>query len=136
MAWNPFTQIVVLRLEFEIQMLGILNDRSRAARRADGIAQFFRTVGRATLVAAVAVLTLGSALRTRTLNEAVRQKHLAMFAVKLGRRLLGDEALLFRGKIDLLRKRLVLGRIGRIVIVEGDLEIGKILEMGRVRAGD
>ena len=95
---NPLLKIFVLRFEFEVEMLGIADDRRRAACCADGMAQFLRAICRAALVAAVAVLSGGAALGALTLHETVRKEHLALFAVELRRRLTRDRTgLLHRG---------------------------------------
>ena len=133
---NPLLEVVVLRLELEVEMLGILDDGRIAAGRALGRAKLLGRIGRTALVAVVAVLVLGAALRTRSLHEAVGKEHLAVLAIELGRRLLGDPARLLHRRVELLGKRLVLRRICRVVVVEGNLEVGEVLEMDRVHAGD
>ena len=133
---NPLLQIVVLRLKLEIEMLGVLHDRRAAARRADGVPELLRAVGRAAVIAAVAVLARRAALRTRPLHEAVGQEHLAVLAIELGRRLLGDETLLLRCRVDAFGELLVLRRIRRVVVVERNLEVGEVLQMHFVRTRD
>ena len=105
---NPLLKIFVLRFKFEIEMLGITDDRRRAARRADGMAKLLCAICRAALVAAVAVLSGGSALRAFTLHKTVREEHLALFAVELRRRLARDRTGLLHRGIDAFGKLLVL----------------------------
>ena len=133
---DPRAQIVVLGLQLEVEVFGIPDDGRGAARRADGVAQLLGGVGGTALVAAVAVLALRAALGARALHETVGQEHLAMFTVELRRRALRDAAgLLHRGE-ELLGERLILGRVRRIVVVKGDLEVREVLQVRGVAAGD
>ena len=126
----------MLRLELEVEVLGVLHDGHPAAGRALRRAQFLRTVRRAAVIAAVAVLVRRTAPRARPLHESVGKEHLAVLAIELRSRLLRDEALLFRRGVDALRKLLVLRRVRRVVVIERDLEVGEVLEMRLVRASD
>ena len=90
----------------------------------------------AALVAAVAVLVLGAALGAHALHEAVGQEHLALLAVELGTHARRERAApLHRGE-NLLRKILVLGGVGGVVVVERDLKVGEVLQVRLVAARD
>ena len=117
-------------------LLRLLHDRRSAAGGALRASKLLGAVGRAALVAAVAVLPLRAALGASALHEAVGEEHLAVLAVELGRRLLRYPARLLHRREELLGERLVLGRVRRVVVVEGDLEVGEVLEVYRVRARD
>ena len=135
MARYPLPQELVLRFELEVEVLLVLHDRRRAACRAHGAAELFGGVGRSALVAAVAVLVLGAALGADALHETVGEEHPAALAPELRSGLPGDPAgLLHRGE-EQFRELLVLGRLGRIVVVEGDFEIREVLQVDRVCAG-
>ena len=136
MARNPLLKVIVLRLELEVEMLGIPGDGRGAACRADRRAQLLGRVRGAALVAAVAVLSRRAALGASPLHEAVGKEHLALLAIELRRGLAAYVAQLLRREIDTLGKLLVLGRVSRVVVVERDLEIGEVLEMARVRTLD
>ena len=133
---DPLLEVVVLRLELEVEMLRVLHDRRGAARRALGVAELLCAVRGAAVVAAVAILVLRAALRADALHEAVGEEHPAVLAVELRGGLLRDAAgLLHRGEYP-LGELLVLGRVRRVVVVERDLEVGEVLEVYGVRARD
>ena len=132
MRWNPLLKIIVLRLELKIKMLGILHYRRSAASSALRRAKLLCAIRRTAVITTVAVLILRAALGTSALNEAIGQKHCAMLAIKLRRSLFRYAARLLHLAKDKLGKRLVLRRICRIVIIEGNLEISKILKMNTV----
>ena len=133
---QPLAQEVAKGLELEVEVLALPHDWRCAARGAYGAAKLLGGVGAAALVAAVAVLSLGAALRACALHEAVGEEHLAVLAVELGRLPRGHgAALLHRGE-DALAAGLVLGRVGGIVVVERNLEVGEVLQMRRVAARD
>ena len=135
-ARYPLLKIVVLRLKLEVEVFGILHDWCRAAGGALGRAELLRAVRRTAAVAAVAILVLGAALGACALNEAIRQEHLAVFAVELGRGLAGNRARSLHSRVYPLRKRLVLRRVRSIVVVELHLEIGEIAHVLGMAAGD
>ena len=135
-AGYPLLKVVVLRLKLEVEVLGILHNRGRAACSAFRRAELFSAVSRAAAVAAVAILVLGAALGAGTLHKAVRKEHLAVLAVELGRRLASNRSRGLHSRIYSLGKRLVLRRIRSIVVVELHLEIGEIAHVLGMAAGD
>ena len=131
---NPLLKILVLGLELEVEVLGVPHLGRGAAGRAHGMAELLGAVRGAALVAAVAVLVLGAALRARALHVAVGQEHAAVRAVELGRALRRDAATLLGGGEDAFRQLLVLGGVGGVVVVERDLEVGEVLQVRLVAA--
>ena len=136
MLRNPLFKIFVLRLKLVVEMLGILYNWRFAASRTHRRAQFFRAVSSSALVAAISILPGSSTLRTRSLYETIGKEHLAMFAIKLRRSLARYVPLRLCRLVDLFAQLPILWRIGRVVVVELDLEIGKVLQMFGMAAGN
>src|ERR1700738_4437786 len=99
-------------------MLGSFQDRSRAGKGGVGILQFHRGVDRAALLAGIAVLVLGTAVRAFTLDVAVREEHSLYGVVELLPRLRIDEPRRLQLAIDVLRQLDVLGGVRRMPVVE------------------
>ena len=133
---DPLLEVRVLGLELEVEVLRVPDDGRGAAGRALRASELLGAVGRAAVVAAVAVLVRRAALRADALHEAVGEEHPAVLAVELRRRLPRYAARLLHRREDLLGERLVLGRVRRVVVVERDLEVGEVPEVDRVRARD
>ena len=131
---DPLLKILVLGLKLEVEVFGVPYLGRGAAGRAHGMAELLGAVRGAALVAAVAVLVLGTALRACALHVAVGQEHAAVRAVELGRALRRDAAALLGGGENAFRQFLVLGRVGGVVVVERDLEVGEVLQVRLVAA--
>src|SRR5690606_2509249 len=87
-----------------------------------GIDQFGGGVHRPADLAGVAVLVLGVALGAFALDVAVGQEHALDRIVELLDRAGFDQVGGFQRAIDVLRQRDVLGRVGRMPVVEADVE--------------
>ena len=120
----------------EVEVLGVLHRRSAAADRALRRTELLGGVCAAALVAAVAVLVRGAALRARALHEPVGQEHPALVAPQLRGCARGHRAALLHGGEDAFGELLVLGRIGGVVVVELHLEVREVLHVQSMAAGD
>ena len=89
--------------------------------------QFGRGVGRAANFAVVAVLVAGVALRAFALDEAIRQEHVSDGVVKLLDGTHFDQAFVSERAIEGLGALPVFVGMGRAVVVESDMEGGKIV---------
>ncbi|MNB93050.1 hypothetical protein D3C75_401660 [compost metagenome] len=107
-------------------MLGVLHHRGSTGDGGFRVDQLGRAVGGAARVAVVTVLLRGLALGAGTLDEAVRQEH-GLFRIEQ----LGDGADLdlagrLEAAIDKPGQLAVLVAVGRVIVVEADVEAGKI----------
>lgn len=114
-------------------------DLRRGSReRADRVDQVGRTVGRAALVATVAVLVgrMTGRVGACSPDEPVGEKGLGHGIVELGDFLLDDEACLTQRRPDFVADRPVGIAVGAAVIVEGDVEPGEVPQVGCAHIGD
>ena len=103
-------------------MLGRLHHRRRARQGRVGIFQIGRGVHRTARFTAVAVLVFRAALGAVALNEAVRQEHVLLGIKKLLDGLCCNETRISQAAVDALRQFVVLGSVGAVPIVKGDVE--------------
>src|SRR5690606_26713491 len=88
--------------------------------------QLGRRVGGAALLAVVAVLLGRAAVGAGALDVAVRQEHALDRIVELGHRAPRDVPAGVELRVDRLGQGAVAGRVGGVVVVEGDAEIGEV----------
>lgn len=112
--------------QVEEVVLGVLHHRGRTGDGGFRINQLGRAVGRAATVAVVTVLIGGLALGAGALDEAIRQEHGFFRIEQLRDGADLDFAGLFETAIDHARQLAVLVAVGRVVVVEADVETGKI----------
>jgi hypothetical protein len=93
-------------------------------------------VGRAAAFAGVAVLVRRVAARAFALDVAVGQEHLLDRVEELLDRAHLDQAARLEPPVDLLRQHPVLLRVGRVVVVEADAEIGEVAQVLLLHARD
>ena len=98
----------------------------RARNRRARIFEIRRRVARPARLAVVAVLIGRAALGTLALDEAVGQEHVLDRVIGLGDGAPGDVAGVTIALVDQGRVVLILGRVGRVVVVEADAEGGKV----------
>ena len=132
----PGFEEVAERLQLEKEVFAVAGHRSLAAERAARVLQLFGGVGLAACVAGIAVLVLGTAFRAGSFDKAVGQEHGVMLAVELRQLAGGDRPALLHGLIDAVAEGAVFWAVGGVIVVEADFEIGKILRVLRVAAGD
>ena len=136
MLRNPLAKELTERFQLEKELIRRLANRGLPAYRAARLLQFARIIGYPARVARIAILLRRAALGTDPFDEAVGEEHPVMFAVELFHRHLPDGAcFLHRGK-DGFGEFLVFRGICRIVVVEGNLEVGEVGGMLGVAAGD
>ena len=104
-----------------------LQHRFRAGQCRVRIDQVGRRIHRTAVFARVAVLVLGAALGALSLDVAVGEKHVLHRIVELLDRLVVSEARGSELAVDVLRQFGVLGRIGRMPVVEADVKSVQIL---------
>src|SRR5690606_38998405 len=92
-----------------------------------GVDELGGRIDRAAGFTRVAVLVFGVAVRAFALDVAVWQEHALDRVVELLDRLAVDEAGLFQAGVDLLGEFDVLGRMGGMPVVEGDVKAIQIL---------
>ncbi len=124
------------RRQLEEQVLGPAQLGPRAGQRRVGVDEVGRRVGRAAVLAGVAVLVRRAALGAGALDVAVGQEHRLDRVVELLDRLGVDEAARVEPTVDVLRQLDVLGRVGRVPVVEADVEAVEVLRPGRRDPGD
>ena len=117
-------------------MLGGFAHGLRARHRRVGVVEIGGRVGGAAYFAGVAVLILGAALRALALDVAVRQEHFLHRVVELLHRAHRDQVFLLQLGVDVLAEGAVLRRIGAVVVIEADVETGKIPRVLTVHALD
>ena len=114
-------------------MLGLAQYRRGAGDDGARVLKLGRRIGRAAVLAVVAVLVRGAALRTFALDVALGQEHLLHRIEGLLDLARGDQALAVQRPVDRFRQRAVFGRMRRVVMIEADAEG---LEVGLVAALD
>ena len=120
----------------EEEVLGGLEHRRGAGQRRVRILEIGRRVDRAAVLARVAVLVLRPAHRALALDVAVRQEHLLHRIEELLDRARVDQARGLELAVDVLRQLDVLGRVGRMPVVEADEEAVEVLRPRRGDTGD
>jgi hypothetical protein len=113
--------------QLEEILLGRLQYRGRTGEHRVRVDQFGRLVGGAADFAVVAVLVLGVADRALALDVAVGQEHALGRVVEAVDGLGVDQAGVAQLAVDTLRQLDVFRRIGRIPVVEGDVEAVQVL---------
>ncbi len=108
--------------QLEEEVLAALQHRHRAAQRGVRILQFGGGVHRAAVLAVVAVLVQGAALRALALDVAVGQEHALHRVEELLDGARGDQIVGAQGAVDVLRQLMVLRRVRAVPVVEGDVE--------------
>ncbi len=110
-----------------------LEHRRCARQRRIRIPEIGRCVDGAAVLAGVAVLVLRAALRALALDVAVGEEHLLHRVEVLFDRLRIGQARGLELPVDVLRQLDILGRIGRVPVIEADVEAREML---RPRRGD
>ncbi len=117
-------------------MLGVLEHRRSAGNCRARIFQFGRLVGRTALLAVVAVLIFGAALRARAFDEAVGEEHAFLGVEILGHRARRYVPRIVQARVDQLGELTVLIRMRRIEVVEVDQKVGEIGTVLGLHVGD
>ena len=133
---RPLFQKSVQLLELDEQVRRLANFRRRAAERAARIDQLGRAVVMAALAAVVARLIGRLALRTRAANESIGQKRARLRIVKLLDVALLDQPGLADRPPEFVAQRAVLRAVRAAVVVELDVEAGKVAFVGGLHLGD
>jgi len=132
---GPLLQKTVEFLDTDEQVLGPAHFGTRARERAQRIDQFGGAVVVA-VVATVSVLVGQAAERAGALDEPVGQKRTRLGVVELLHILLEDQPGPPDVGPDFGAQFAVLGAVGAAVVVELDVEPGKVLHMGLLHARD
>jgi hypothetical protein len=103
---------------------------------AAGVHQLGRGVGRAALVAAVAVLIRGAAARAGALHEAVGEEDLLLRVEELGDLAGLHQAPRAQAGPDLIAHSAVVVGVGAAVVIEADLEAGEVALVRGAHVGD
>ena len=134
---EPRAQILLELRQVEQDVLRLARlERTAAAGGAVRVLEVGGRVGRGAVLARVAVLLLLAAVRAGAFHEAVGEEHPALRAPELGDLLAQERTAPVELGVDVLAERLVLGRVRRVVVVEGDLEVGEVARMARVHLRD
>ena len=128
--------LATLAGELEEVVVGVAQFRLGAGNRRIGVDQIVRSVGRATRLAVVAVLILGSALRAFALDETVGQEHLLDRVVVLLDGAFLDQPGVLQARVDGVRAFLRFRRMRAVEVVEGDVEAGEIARVFAMHALD
>ena len=110
--------------------------RRGARQRRERVLQVGRRVDGAADLAGVAVLVLRAAFGALALDIAVGQEHALDGIEELLDRAHVDQPLVAQRQIDRLRQFGVLGRVGAVPVVEGDVEAVEVLAPAGGDAGD
>ncbi len=129
-------QEVRMARQLEEEVRGRAAHRRRAAQGAAGLDQVRGAVGLAALLTGVTVLVGSLAVGAGALDEAVRQEALVHLAVGLLDVALLDVAVLLQLAVDVLGVVLVLGRVGRVEVVDADAEVPEVRLVRLVPPGD
>ena len=105
----------------EVVVAGPEHRRGARQRRVRGL-QLGGCVDRAARLAGVAVLVLRAALRALALDEAVGQEHALLGVEELLDRADLDQAVVAQAAVDVLREFVVFDAVGRVPVVERDVE--------------
>ena len=126
---RPFAQeLDALRVgELEEEVLRRLQHRRGAGQRRIRVLQFGRRIHSAAYLARIAVLVLGAALRALALDVTVRQEHVLDGVVELLDGLGRNQPGVAQAAVDVLRQLMVFRRIGRMPVVEADVEAVEVL---------
>ena len=109
-------------------MLGRFHQRRCAGQRRVRVFQIGRRIHGAANFAGIAVLILRTAFRTLALDVAVGQEHVFYRIVELFDRAGRDQLrVIAQATIDFLRQLMVLRAVGRMPVVESDVETVEIL---------
>ena len=132
---RPFFQEGVHLFQFDKQMNGVFENGRRAGKRTDRVDKIRRGIDGAA-VAAVAVLVGTSALGTRSANESVCQKRVGNRVKKLSDLFLFDQPGSAQSRPDFVAEPAGLRRVRTAVVVEMNLKIGKVPQMGFAHVGN
>jgi len=127
---RPALQERVALLRTDEEMFFAFQFGNRPRNGAFGIDQIGSRVGRTAPIAAVAVLIRRTTAGTRPSHEPIRQKQFFDRVVKLDHVAAGNQAGSLQAGPDLIAEFLVLRRVGAAIVVEQDVEAGKIAHVG------
>ena len=113
--------------QLEEKMLRRTHFRRRAGERGVRILEVRRRVHRAAVFAGIAVLVFGATLRAFALDVAVRQEHALDRVEELFDGPGCDEARRLQLAVDVLRQLGVLGRVGRMPVVDRQVKAVEII---------
>ena len=130
MAAHPGLQQVGERLQPEEVVLGFTAGGRLPGKHRDGIDQLGDIVGGAAHLAAVAILPRRPAVGALAAHEAVGEEHSPLLVIGLHHRPGLNMPLRLAALPGLAGEGLVFRRVGGVVVIEVDLEVGKILLMG------
>ena len=133
---GPLVEEPVQPLDVHEQVPGVADLGRRPGKRAPGVDQVDGVVMRVALHATVAVLIGLLAVGARTLDKAVGQEGAGHRVVKLLDLVLAHQAVAPQGPPDLRAGSPILHAVRAAVVVELDLESGKIRQMRLLHAGD
>ncbi len=100
--------------------------RRRAGDYGDRVLEFHGRVGRAAVLAAIAILVGRAANRAFAADIAIRQEHLFLLVVRLLNRASTNVPRIEQAPVDFRRQLLILGGMGRHIIIDADPESGEI----------
>ncbi len=122
--------------EFEEVMLGGAHFRARAGDHRVRVLEVGRCVGGAAVFAVVAILIRRAAFWALALDVTIGQEHCLDRIVELLDRACADRTAHAQRGVDRRGDRLVLGALGRVVMVESDAEILEVALMGHLHRCD
>jgi hypothetical protein len=122
--------------DFEEEVLRIAQLRRGAAEHRARFLQIGRRVGGAAVFAVVAVLVGRAAIRADALDVAVGQEHALRRIVELRDAAPRDVAARIERGVDRFGQLAIGRRVGRVVVIEGDVEIGEVAFVLRLDRGD
>ena len=134
-AATLFQEYVQL-FDIDEEMIGLADFRGRARKRAHRLDQFGRAIMRAALVASVAVLAGGFALRADPFDETIGQERPGLSVIELRDLSLFHQSCLADFGPDLVAGFSRFGAIGAAVVVELDVEAGEIFQVRLVHLGN
>src|SRR5690606_33120420 len=117
-----------LRQLEEVVLRFLLYRRSAGDCRAR-VDQLRRGIGGTTGLTVITVLVISLALGAGALDEPIRQEHLLLRVEKLGDLAGRNMPVFLQLTVDVLREELVFFRVSRMVVVELDMEAGKVFLM-------
>ena len=120
----------------EEEVLGSLQHRARAGEGRVWIDEIGRRVHRAAHFARIAILIRRVAVGALALDVAVRQEHALDGIVELLHRLLVHEACGLQPGVNVLRQLRVLGRVGRVPVIEAQVKTLQVLRPAGEKARD
>ena len=133
---QPLAQEALELADLEEEVLRFAQLGRGAADHGVGRLEFGRRIGRAAVLAVVAVLLGRAAVGAGALDVAVGQEHPPDRVVQLGDRAARDVAVVVELAVDRLGQRAVVRRVRGIVVVEGDPERVEVAFVAGLDAGD